>query len=580
VKVKFGLEIGKRDLLIMALLTVVFLAMALPNLGLTKTPTTIWEANDAQTVQLDLGSSQHVKTVYFLVKEGGSMVYDYSGSPPNWSLMGGREITNGGYYAWQDLALDVTTRYIQLSFNNGSIQIAEIAILGNDNQQIPIVSAASENGTNPNKLVDEQNYVQIPPTYMSQTYFDEIYFAQSAQQYLHGQVPMEWTHPPLGKLIIAFGITVFGFDPFGWRIMGVLFAAAMIPFIYLLGKKLFGTWIGGFSAAFLLTFDFMHFVMARMGTADTFLVFFSVISQLFFLIYLKNVLKDGWKTSIIPLFLAVLFFTLSFSVKWIALYGFLAEIAILAVLRLREVLKLKSDFSEKFFAFFDHPYSYLVCFILVAISLYFIIYIPDMINGRSILNVISLQGSMYGYHAFLTATHPYASPWYSWPFLVNPFNSATHVPLFLSLSSLPDGMKSTIVLLGNPAVWWVGFTAVIAVAVLYIAKTVYRAVKKQNVFTDLPAVFIVVFFFFQWVPYVLISRVTFVYHFYLDVPFLILGSTYFINKVWMYKWGKIVTVIYFALVVGLFVLFYPAISGNPAPIATINHLKWFGSWVF
>ncbi len=77
----------------------------------------------------------------------------------------------------------------------------------------------------------------------------------------------------------------------------------MIPLMYLLGKKLFGTWIGGFSAAFLLTFDFMHFTMARIGTADTYVVFFSLLSQLFFLIYFMNVVKSGWKTSVIASFL-------------------------------------------------------------------------------------------------------------------------------------------------------------------------------------------------------------------------------------------------------------------------------------
>ena len=192
---------------------------------------------------------------------------------------------------------------------------------------------------------------------MQNTYFDEIYFVRTAQEYLHLQLPYEWTHPPLGKLIQASGILVFGFNPFGWRIMGVIFATLMIPLMYLLGKKLFGTWIGGFTSAFLLTFDFMHFTMARMGTADTYVVFFSLASQLFFLIYLKNVLDKGWKTSIVPLFLAVTFAALGFSTKWLVLFGFLGQLAILASLRLSEVKKLKGNISAKFYALLDRPYS-------------------------------------------------------------------------------------------------------------------------------------------------------------------------------------------------------------------------------
>ena len=171
--------------------------------------------------------------------------------------------------------------------------------------------------------------VQYPSDYMSNTYFDEIYFVRTAEQYLHLQIPYEWTHPPLGKLIQAAGIAIFGFDPFGWRIMGVIFATLMIALVYLLGKELLGTWIGGFTAAFLLTFDFMHFTMARMGTADTYVVFFSVASQLFFLFTSRSVVKDGWKTSVLPLFLAFVFFALAFSSKWLVLYGFVGEVAIL-----------------------------------------------------------------------------------------------------------------------------------------------------------------------------------------------------------------------------------------------------------
>ena len=142
------------------------------------------------------------------------------------------------------------------------------------------------------KLVDEQNKLEIPPTYMSKMYFDEVYFARSAENYVNHQIPNERTHPPLGKLIQAIGVAVFGETPFGWRIMGVVFATLMVPLMYLLGKKLFGTWIGGFSAAFLFSFDFMHFTMARIGTVDTYVVFFSLLSQLFFLIYFMNVVKD------------------------------------------------------------------------------------------------------------------------------------------------------------------------------------------------------------------------------------------------------------------------------------------------
>jgi len=61
-------------------------------------------------------------------------------------------------------------------------------------------------------------------------YFDEVYHAFTAKQMLLGKhtawefwntppsgFAYEWTHPPLAKIFMAAGMTVFGMIPFGWR---------------------------------------------------------------------------------------------------------------------------------------------------------------------------------------------------------------------------------------------------------------------------------------------------------------------------------------------------------------------------
>jgi dolichyl-phosphate-mannose-protein mannosyltransferase len=555
------MEINKRDSLTIAVLCIIFFSVAIWNLGLTQGPLTNWQTTENKTFYINLGKPESVGTVYFLVKNGSANVQVYTGSPGNWSNSGSLAIPNS-YYSWSEVNVNSGTQYVRFEFEQASIEVAEMAVLSQDNQRVAITAINSEGASDPNlsKLADEQGLVQCPPTYMSETFFDEIYFVRTAENYLQLQHPYEWTHPPLGKLIIASGISVFGYNPFGWRVMGVVFATFMIPLIYILGKKLFGTWIGAFASAFLLTFDFMHFTMARMATVDTYVVLFSLASQLFFLIYLKDVLKNGWKAPVQPLFLAVLFFALGFSTKWFVLYGFAGQLAILAVLRLKEVAKLKKSLSDKINAFFDHPYFRIVECLLVAVLVYFLIYIPDLLAGRSVIDVLGLQGGMYNYHATLTATHAFSSSWWSWPLMLK--------PVWLYVSYLPLSMKSTIVLLGNPAVWWAGFA--------FIILAVERAVRKR----DLACMFIATFFFFQWIPYALISRVTFLYHFYVNVPFLCLASAYFLSKYWSTKWGKVAAVAYFASVVVVFGIFYSVISGAPASTSWIDSLKWLNGWSF
>ena len=632
------MQLNKRDLLTIAVLSVIFFSVATWNLGLTQTPVTTAQFSAGQSFYLDLGTSSNVGSVYFLLQDGSYNLTVYTGSPGNWQV-----VTSGAtfsdYYKWNEIAIHQQTQYIRVDFNESSSEavIAEAAVTNSDNQQITITNITNlDSGNNTvHNLIDEQDKVQLPATYMSQTYFDEIYFVRTAEQYLHLQSPYEWTHPPLGKLIQAAGIVMFGLSPFGWRLMGVIFATLMIPVMYLLGKRLFGTWIGAFASAFLLTFDFMHFTMGRMGTADTYVVFFSLLSQLFFFIYFSNVVKKGWKTSVTPLFLAVIFFILGFSTKWLVLYGAVGMLALLVALRIRDVAKLKESIGRKYAAFFDHPFLLLLGFIAVAVGIYFLIYIPDMLTGRPFFGtngVIDLQFAMYNYHATLVATHSFSSAWWSWPFMVSPKG---YVPLWLDVTYLPNSVVSTISVFGNPAVWWVGFAALIVVTErairgkelwttltsnlkqfmlrnLRFVRNLWKNVtsrienfeKKLPIFSDmfnfimekssrrsetvsgaprrwdLAAIFIVVVFFFSWIPYIFISRVTFIYHFYVSMPFLCLASAYLINKYWNTRRGKIITVVFFASVVVLFAAFYPVISGLPTSSSYIHQLKWFPSWFF
>ncbi len=450
---------------------------------------------------------------------------------------------------------------------------------------------------------------------------------------MHHVETLERTQPPLGKLIQAAGIAVIGDTPFGWRFVGVIFATLMIPVMFLIGKKLFGTWIGGFSAAFLLTFDFMHFTMARIGTSDTYVVFFSLKTQLFFLIYSMNVVKHGWKTSVLPLFLAFVFFALGFSTKWLSLYAALGMLAILVAYRIRDSVRLKGGLGAKFAALFDHPFLIMVGFVGVVALIYFLSYVPDMLIGDSFTKIFNLQFEMYHFHSTLVATDSYASSWWSWPFMVSP---SGYVPRWFDITYLPNNIDSTISVFGNPAVWWVGFAAILVVTERAIrgkelVQGIKRRLKRKPPVAegqdqgqvpaeaasalvsepsveapppipeapasepapaveasapstgrkwDLAAIYIAVVFFASWLPYVFISRITYIYHFYVSVPLLCLASAYLINKCWNTRKGKIAAVIFFASVVVMFVVFYPVISGAPVPTSYIDKLKWFPSWFF
>jgi len=554
------MPIDKRDWATIAILSLVFFLIATWNLGMNNVPLSTWQSSRGESFYIDLGSPKNVSAVYFLVKRGYADVKVYTGYPGSWNGEIAASIQD--YYSWKKIGIDRETQFVRFVFGVSYGEIAEIAVLNGEGKRIVVNAIRAETGEDKElmRLIDEQEKVECPPTYMSETYFDEIYYVRAAEDYIKLQEPYEWTHPPLGKLIIAAGILAFGYNPFGWRIIGVTFATLMIPVMYLLGKKMFGTWIGAFVPAFLLMFDFMHFTMGRIATIDTFVVLFSLTSQFFFFTYFQDVLSKGWKASTRPLFLAILFFSLGFSAKWYVLYGFVGQVFLLLAIRLRDLFAIKKGWTARVKAFFSRPFLIVLLFLVAAVAIYLSTFIPYMVIGHTFKDVYEAQLSMYNYHSTLTATHPFSSQWWTWPLISR--------PVWLYVSDLPGGVVSTIAAMGNPAVWWFGFAFIL----LALCKTIR---EKNHI-----CLFIVTIFFFQWLPYALISRTLFLYHFYFNVPLLALATAYFLNESWNRKWGKMTGMAYLIGVVILFGLFYPVISGNLAPYWWREQLKWFRSWVF
>ena len=614
----FDLKLTKIDIFTIILLSILFFGMAAWNVGKVDAPVTDWQTTTNASFYIDLGSIQEVQMAYFWVKTGNASVTVYQGTPQNWSYIGNFSLLDRDtdYSVQQDISIYANTQYLRFDidavtydtrpdFSNWGItnptdkepspiiEITEIGLSNQDYIQVPIIGLTSLNGTDPalSTLVDEQNKLEIPPTYMSKMYFDEVYFARSAENIVNHVIPKERTHPPLGKLIQTIGVLSFGETPFGWRIMGVLFGTLLVPLMFLLGKKLIGTWIGGFSASFLFTFDFMHFTMARIGTVDTYVVFFSLLAQLFFLVYFMNVLKSGWKTSVWPLFIAVVCVALGFSTKWFVLYGAIGMLALLFAVRFRDLSKLKGTLSEKYVAFFNHPFLLLIGFVGVFAAIYFATYIPEMLFGDSPLTILNLQNAMLSFHAG-TVTDSASAPWWSWPLMFR--LDGVNVPRWFDITYLPNGNVSTITAFGNPAVWWVGFAVMIVLAlnafhVEELLSNLRSRLSKSPIGErvsirgkgwDIPAIYIVVVYLFSWLPYILIGRATYIYHYYLSVPLLCLALAYFINKYWHKPAGKVAAIVLFTATVALFIAFYPVISGAPASTDYIHNLKWFPSWFF
>jgi 4-amino-4-deoxy-L-arabinose transferase-like glycosyltransferase len=566
-------------IIILATLVIIFFSTAVWNLGDRHMPTSDFvPQQDPEEVSLALGNTTRVDKVYFLVQDASSLDVDiYWGTPESWNLAGNKKVS-GVCHKWDYVDIGQDTRYIRLLFKSNSGRVGEVALFSGDSKlAISGVSTAS-NMTAAQALIDEQQLVGNPGAARSTTYFDEIYYVWTAEQYLNlheitnWEAQTNWDHPLLSKLLITASMSVFGHNPFGWRIAGVIFATLTIIFVFLLARRMFGTPRAGLVAAFLLTFDCMHFAQARIATPDTFLIFFFVGMVYFFYRYWQDTSHGGKY-----LFWSLVFFGCGFSCKWFIMYGFIGLMLLLIIQKVRERKISKSEVY------------WFIGGVVAAISIYMICYIPYFLaplEHGGLSNWWKMQWDMFNFHAHLAATHPSSSPWYTWPFMLN--------PVWFYAGYFP-ATRAYIASFGNPALWWATMPIMIPTAMVVInwlansmknkvANFITRALRplwREVGHRREVALFILIPFLTQWLFFAPVGRVVFIYHFYPCLIFVILALTLWIEWLWTrFKWGKWVVGGYLVLNVACFIFFFPAISGLPMSNGYWDSLQWMVHWIW
>jgi dolichyl-phosphate-mannose-protein mannosyltransferase len=99
--------------------------------------------------------------------------------------------------------------------------------------------------------------------------------------------------PPLAKWLIGAGIWLFGMHFVSLRLASVGCGMAAISFLYVLAFKLFRSRMAAIVAAGLLTFDFLHFVQARLAMLDIFVGFFGVAAYVFCVFDREQIIERG-----------------------------------------------------------------------------------------------------------------------------------------------------------------------------------------------------------------------------------------------------------------------------------------------
>jgi dolichyl-phosphate-mannose--protein O-mannosyl transferase len=353
----------------------------------------------------------------------------------------------------------------------------------------------------------------------------------------------------MGKNFIAMSVRLFGMTPFAWRFPGTLFGVLMLPLIYFMARYMFNSNNWALFAALVFSFDFMHFVQTRIATIDTYVTFFVMAMYLFMYLYIKSPEGKMWKLCLCGICMG-----LAIASKWQGVYG----AAGLPLLFFPALYGLYRNDKKKAILTFV---SCFLWFVIIPAAIYALSYIPfvNAIGGGGIQPIIDNQQNMFDYHSALDATHPFSSNWWEWPFIVR--------PIWFYANQISPEIRQGISSFGNPAIWWFGI-----VATIY---AFYCLIKKPGNYI---LIFLLTAYAVLFLPWALVSRTAFIYHYFPSVPFVVLLITYFFKNgplrsfKWAYAYGFVT--------VALFFLFYPVLSGMPFPVDFVHtYLRWLPGWV-
>ncbi len=603
-----------KDWVFMLSVTALYAVLAFSNLGSTKAPQTFYQfSNQDEQVVFDLGKNyQDFRMLYYggIHYQDSDFTVEVSNDGQTYKDIYNAPMKEGGCFAWKYVnsyqaqnTLSLKGRYVRITAKVPNLTLFEVIFRDADLNVLPIQSVMSKAQQDVSALYDEQNSLEGEPSHLNSMYFDEIYHARTAYEHLHHMPTYEWTHPPLGKVLMSFCVSIFGMTPFGWRFAGTLCGVLMLPAIYLIGRLLFTKRRYALSAMLLLFFDTLHFAQTRMATVDSFVVLFILWSYYFMFVYFYDDFynKPLYKT-FVPLALSGLFMGLACASKWTGAYAGIGLAVIFFYSMYRRysgalyMREKEADFYKKIKK--RILYTLLSCFVFfvfVPLIIYYVSYIPHFASrgGVTLQGIIRETEGMFAYHAQdgLGMDHPFYSPFYQWPLSIK--------PMFYSADAYePLGYASTIMAFGNIVIWWPALLSIFALCYVYVVRQARPVLYKQAYKVERSQVPFLLFisFLVQYLPWTLVPRGTYIYHYFPSVPFIILilmymfeyMGNYFMNKTEeKAKLDRTLNVLLFTFVAlcgVFFALYFPYASGVLAKIEYLDALnifgKLFGGWLW
>jgi dolichyl-phosphate-mannose--protein O-mannosyl transferase len=400
--------------------------------------------------------------------------------------------------------------------------------------------------------------------------FDEIYYAPDAASILRNGVERGGVvHPPGGKWLIAGGIRIFGFTPFGWRFAALVAGCLIVLLTYFTARQLVRGHVIPALAAAAVALDGVSFTTGRVAMLDVFLALFTTAAIACTVVALRhpeNRTRVRWCAAGAAVSLG-----LGLTVKWSAIYLMIAVLLAFLWINARQPRGRHQGRAVL---------TTVLLFTVAPAAIYATAYVPWILNAdktyqhladcrrtndcslsltNRIRQLIEDQNRVLEFQrSSKQDTNSNAAPAWKWINQEHPttmfrtecsdaFNQAPDDLADQACSGAGDGKIMEIVTVSNPVVW---FTA-LGAGIVLIVLTVWRR--------DLVALFLLLAGTYQWIFWAVNDRHSYSFYIAPLIPVFAL----WLAIVFAQRWFRWVAPAFAVLLVAAFAFYYPIWAGRP-----------------
>ena len=430
---------------------------------------------------------------------------------------------------------------------------------------------------------------------IQQPVFDEVYFPQFAYQYIQ-QKPFFHSHPPLAKYTMQGAITLYHalpwvnesalgsvefnqLNPLSYRWVNALLGfLAAILFSLSIWRLTNSHFVSCLLFAFV-SLDGALIVASRFGLSNVHILFWGALSCYLAILSLQQ------KRWIYPVLLGISLGCV-ICVKWSGLSYWAISLTLVVLLLLLKLFRIEIEAKTKLISLSNKRMTgVLLCLIVVPALVYSALWIPDLkLNTK--YNFVETHQAFFNYHKNTVTqdAHPYCSKWYTWPLMQRP------VSYYFEKLPADSGKKEcfkNVHLFANPILYWWSSLAILLVtawSLLQIFSLIKLKLIGQPCVITQPlfaAIFILCGYFACWLPWALVSRCTFLYHYQSASVFSFMALAVLLTKLYQIdsKYTKVAVAIILLSIFVSFVYWLPIQLGIPLEKSAFYQRMWFSSWI-